>query len=145
MLLPYQAVKTKTKSEWGEISSCELLVQHHKNISFWFSTKQILSSSRQKVTRSCHDMAEILFTWHWITSHQYSSFVTKKLRLLKFGEHQWYSLQNNGKLPTLYQQCNVGSVDEFNSFIIFRWKLTQYIIPSKNYYFNGKLWIIINV
>ena len=28
---------------------------------------------------------------------------------------------------------------------IFRWKLIQYIIPTKKYYFNGKLWIIIDV
>ena len=33
----------------------------------------------------------------------------------------------------------MGSVDEFNSFIIFRWKLTQYIIPSKKLLFQWKI------
>jgi len=62
------------------------------------------------------------------------AFMQKKndILLLKLQSSNW-------KLPTLYQQCNVDSVDEFNSFIIFRWKLTQYIIPSKKILFQWKI------
>ena len=135
--------KLKFKSNWiAEFNILKKSIpKNWINIKTENSTKSIVNIKRDKIIWKNN----YIETSYLSNKMLYNSLLFNKIES-SIGVDKWVKvldIQEKPFMKPLYKF--IFSYLEENKLKIFRWKLIQYIIPTNNYYFNGKLWIIIDV